>query len=82
MYKCAKCKRQTKPGESCNVVVTETRPKIYIRSVPKGFGETKYLKEIKSEGWEIARSRLECNDCCQKAVDTMLNKIGAVKVNE
>lgn len=63
MYVCDKCGRQTEHGERCNIVVVETRPKVYINTINKGTGDNKFVKTFETRGTEIAKTEKHCNNC-------------------
>jgi protein-arginine kinase activator protein McsA len=55
---CQECKRPQAQGEKPHILVTEIRKVTYIHHGIEG--------NPKSEGWEIIKAILVCNDCYQK----------------
>ncbi len=59
MYRCEKCKKNSRPGQELNRVVVETRPKEYKNTVKiKGRRQVKY-----SKGYETVKEIGICKKC-------------------
>lgn len=61
MYRCQRCKSQSKVGEKQIKVTSETRKKTYENHIRKG----KKVFTIKSEGFEIVKELKLCTACSQ-----------------
>ena len=63
MYKCNKCKKTTRSGESQNKVITQKRERVYSTPIFDRFDNE---SERLTHGFEIIKEECFCNECYAK----------------
>lgn len=59
-YICDDCKKTTEPKQPCNKLVTETRPKTYVKQHKDKAG---FVRETRTHGTEIVKELKLCTSC-------------------
>lgn len=74
MFKCQSCNKISKPKESQNTVIVETRPKVYtaiqevVTELEDGTVETNVVEAVIGNGWEIVKEIKVCTTCAQRMI--------------